>query len=275
MSNYGTDAQSNENTLNEVTSLNDRGPSANITAANAQRLAAIYKQAPWMNAGAALALAKGNAFSAAIDAMSNAAATVSYANAPDKAKQPPWYIRAANFGLNKLGYVDKALRLANIDAPIKAGLRWTDAAIQTVPALIANKASDLKNSISDTIQDPFGAPQGRMDGWWASTPLGTMMDEGELAGDGYMMSEKVREIQGERARKYRGEINGHAFTIGRDAANVVSTPGTKPYNFISGIVDAAFSIEPDELKSLVIETERAFLALGNIQYGIQKAEEKI
>ena len=263
MSNYGTDAQSNENTLNEVTSLNDRGPSANITAANAQRLAAIYKQAPWMNAGAALALAKGNASSAAIDAMSNAAATVSYANAPDKAKQPPWYIRAANFGLNKLGYVDKALRLANIDAPIKAGLRWTDAAIQTVPALIANKASDLKNSISDTIQDPFGAPQGRMDGWWASTPLGTMMDEGELAGDGYMMSEKVREIQGERARKYRGEINGHAFTIGRDAANVVSTPGTKPYNFISGIVDAAFSIGFDPI-SAVGKAVKGVRAAANI-----------
>jgi pseudaminic acid synthase len=45
-------------------------------------------------------------------------------------------------------------------------------------------------------------------------------------------------------------------------------------NRAEGGVDAAFSIEPDELKSLVIETERAFLALGNIQYGVQKAEEK-
>jgi N-acetylneuraminate synthase len=41
-----------------------------------------------------------------------------------------------------------------------------------------------------------------------------------------------------------------------------------------GGVDSAFSLEPDELKSLVIETERAFLSLGSIQYGIQKAEEK-
>jgi len=39
-----------------------------------------------------------------------------------------------------------------------------------------------------------------------------------------------------------------------------------------GGVDSAFSIEPHELKSLVIESERAFLALGKVQYGIQKAE---
>ena len=41
-----------------------------------------------------------------------------------------------------------------------------------------------------------------------------------------------------------------------------------------GGVDSAFSLEPEELKSLVIETERAFLALGKVQYGIQSAEEK-
>jgi sialic acid synthase SpsE len=41
-----------------------------------------------------------------------------------------------------------------------------------------------------------------------------------------------------------------------------------------GGVDSAFSLEPEELKALVVETERAFLALGHIQYGVQKAEEK-
>jgi sialic acid synthase SpsE len=41
-----------------------------------------------------------------------------------------------------------------------------------------------------------------------------------------------------------------------------------------GGVDSAFSIEPEELKNLVVESERAFLALGEIQYGVQQAEEK-
>lgn len=39
-----------------------------------------------------------------------------------------------------------------------------------------------------------------------------------------------------------------------------------------GGVDSAFSLEPQELKLLTIETKRAFQALGNVKYGIQKVE---
>jgi N-acetylneuraminate synthase len=41
-----------------------------------------------------------------------------------------------------------------------------------------------------------------------------------------------------------------------------------------GGVDSAFSLEPHELKSLVEETERAYLALGKPFLGIQQAEEQ-
>lgn len=41
-----------------------------------------------------------------------------------------------------------------------------------------------------------------------------------------------------------------------------------------GGVDSAFSLEPEELKALVIESERAFLALGKVQYGVQKQKKK-
>jgi hypothetical protein len=41
-----------------------------------------------------------------------------------------------------------------------------------------------------------------------------------------------------------------------------------------GGVDSAFSLEPEELKALVVETERAFLGLGKVFYGIQPAEQK-
>ncbi len=41
-----------------------------------------------------------------------------------------------------------------------------------------------------------------------------------------------------------------------------------------GGVDSAFSIEPEELAALVTESERAFLALGSVYYGVQEAEAK-
>ena len=39
-----------------------------------------------------------------------------------------------------------------------------------------------------------------------------------------------------------------------------------------GGVDSAFSIEPEELQSLVTESERAFLALGEVSYGVGDSE---
>ena len=41
-----------------------------------------------------------------------------------------------------------------------------------------------------------------------------------------------------------------------------------------GGVDSAFSMEPEELKALVVECESAFQSLGKIQYGILPVEEK-
>jgi pseudaminic acid synthase len=41
-----------------------------------------------------------------------------------------------------------------------------------------------------------------------------------------------------------------------------------------GGVDSVFSLEPEEMKSLVIETERAWQSLGSIKYGATEAESK-
>lgn len=43
-------------------------------------------------------------------------------------------------------------------------------------------------------------------------------------------------------------------------------------NRADGGVDSAFSLEPHELKALVIESQRAFESLGKVQYGVQKSE---
>lgn len=73
-------------------------------------------------------------------------------------------------------------------------------------------------------------------------------------------------------------LSDHTMGIGAAIASVALGARVIEKHFTlsraDGGVDSAFSIEPEELKSLVIESERAFLALGKVQYGVQKAEEK-
>lgn len=73
-------------------------------------------------------------------------------------------------------------------------------------------------------------------------------------------------------------LSDHTMGIGASVAAVTLGARVIEKHFTlrraDGGVDSAFSLEPEELKSLVIETERAFLALGEIKYGVQKAEEK-
>jgi pseudaminic acid synthase len=73
-------------------------------------------------------------------------------------------------------------------------------------------------------------------------------------------------------------LSDHTMGIGSSVAAIALGARVIEKHFTlrrtDGGVDSAFSLEPEELKNLVIETERAFLALGKIQYGIQDAEQK-
>ena len=73
-------------------------------------------------------------------------------------------------------------------------------------------------------------------------------------------------------------LSDHTMGIGASVAAVALGARVIEKHFTlrraDGGVDSAFSLEPEELKALVTETERAFLALGKIQYGVQKIEEK-
>lgn len=72
-------------------------------------------------------------------------------------------------------------------------------------------------------------------------------------------------------------LSDHTMGIGAAIASVALGARLIEKHFTlrraDGGVDSTFSIEPEELKALVIESERAFLALGKVQYGVQKAEE--
>ncbi len=73
-------------------------------------------------------------------------------------------------------------------------------------------------------------------------------------------------------------LSDHTMGIGVSVAAVALGARVIEKHFTlrrsDGGVDSSFSLEPEELKALVIEIEQASLALGKIQYGVQEAEEK-
>ena len=71
-------------------------------------------------------------------------------------------------------------------------------------------------------------------------------------------------------------LSDHTMGIGASVAAVALGARVIEKHFTlrraDGGVDSAFSLEPEELNALVIETERAFLAIGTDFIGVQEAE---
>jgi len=126
-----------------------------------------------------------------------------------------------------------------INSKLKTASRWTFSALNFVPQVVTNVASQLYQEIPGTkLQD--GAAGGQ--GWFISTDLGSLIANDEEAGSGWFVGGKALEAQAQRARDYRGTIDGKAFTLGRGAAAFVAQPGSREYNILSGIVDASAAL---------------------------------
>ncbi|MBP0005269.1 MAG: pseudaminic acid synthase [Cyanobacteria bacterium SBC] len=72
-------------------------------------------------------------------------------------------------------------------------------------------------------------------------------------------------------------LSDHTMGVGAAVASVALGATVIEKHFTlsraDGGVDSSFSMEPDEMHQLVIESERAWQALGKVQYGSTKAEE--
>jgi len=73
-------------------------------------------------------------------------------------------------------------------------------------------------------------------------------------------------------------LSDHTMGVGASVAAVAHGATVIEKHFTlsraDGGVDSAFSLEPEELRSLVVETERAWQSLGQIGYGPSDAEKK-
>jgi len=73
-------------------------------------------------------------------------------------------------------------------------------------------------------------------------------------------------------------LSDHTMGVGASVAAVAHGASVVEKHFTlrrsEGGVDSAFSLEPEEMKSLVVETERAWQSLGSVNYGPTPAEIK-
>lgn len=118
--------------------------------------------------------------------------------------------------------------------PAKYASRWSLAALMSLPEY-ANTALGQTLVTGKGIDIP---------GMFHASTLGTMLDNPEDQGVGWLPNQKIVEEQAARSRAARGTIYGSAFTVGRGFMSYggIFKEEDMAYRYGSGIIDALFNI---------------------------------
>lgn len=175
----------------------------------------IYRQNPQLPAGVVLASAQAGLTPDQINPLSSETAL--------KRNQDPDAVE---------GKKKKSFFQRNFVDKLKTASRYTFATLETSTQLLNNAGSQV-----------FGNNPDGIDGWFASTDLGTLIKNDEVAGDGYFIGGEAKGLQAKRVQNFRGTTTGgHAWTWGRGTAGIIFDEGSIAYNLMSGIVDGAVAL---------------------------------
>lgn len=245
----------------------------------AQRIAAIYSKYPYMATGVVLSLAEAGADEATIKAAADRSAYNAYlkaANNPPAPSLTPEQQAQQDAIRNK-----SAFSWSNVMSKIATPVKWAweqtggrsdelKAGVRVVTAT-AETAKQVWDNYASRITDPNRSTND-IENFWASTSLGALSQNWDKAGEGFFVGGEAEKIRVEKVKKYRWQINGQSYTIGRGAANMVFTPGSRPFSYLSGLIDAGIAWKGDPTNAPIDEISKTIQARKLLQ-PLQTAEE--
>jgi hypothetical protein len=186
-----------------------RSLATQATQQQAVRVGQLHTLYPSLPAGVKLSAAKANLTDEQVRQI--AMATLPLDQQPKEPKKKSWFER-------------------NVMSKVKTASRYGFAGLEFIPQTAVGAIAGAFDENDD------------VNGWFISTDLGSLIANDEEAGDGFFIGGRAKELQSERVRRYRGTVNGEAFTVGRGLASTFLEPNTVAYRTLSGMVDAGVAI---------------------------------
>jgi hypothetical protein len=248
----------------------------------AGRIAAIYRQYPYMATGVVLSLAEANADQATIDAAASKSAYMQYLKAAETPPPPevnPYPIKESKFSWgNLVKQVSRPVKWAlgqtlGRSDKLKTASRYALALAEFPKEYTANYFSYRTDTRTTEEGKPVQESRWHLpEGMIASTSIGALLQHPDQQGSGFTLDEELEATRLEKVKKFRWQINKESYTVGRGTAQVAFTPGSLPYRFFSGLIDAGIAWKSDPFNKPVEKVAGAAKA-RNVIAPLQSADE--